>query len=307
MSILETIGGLLGDAATKLHISVLNGNDTSHSPKNTKKLKIVEKDKTKTVDKSRTKNVDKSVHTHTSTHNHYYVLQVPNQLQPDNLPAEVAPLVKAYQEKQITYVTAEQQKEVSAVLAFEQDPHIKSLLTFFKDKLNSHDYNLLRTGLYLKYLRTNNTEEARKQWKRILLNNSKRDRRVINLAGADYFNTYFRPLYKELAKGDDASARFKKQFDDIIDDMHFVVFVGAEMSVGEVVSEVLEKATKNIRYGVKDEIIYIHAAGSGVQTVEDAVVELRRTFSNIVKKRTTKSHKMLIKASVYYRENTLDK
>lgn len=293
MTILDTIGGLLNDAAARIHINVLSGNNNSNSPKNIKKLK--------------NKTVDKSVHIDNSVHNNLYVIQIPDQLLQGDVTSELMPLVDAYQEKQIAYVASEQQKEIADVLIFEQDPHVKSLLNFFNGKLIQRDYILLRTGLYIKYLRNNNQDEARKQWRRIQLNNTNRDRRVINLAGADYFNTYFRPLYKELAKDNNGLANFKKQFEYIIDDMHFVVFVGADMNTADIVREVIEKATKNIRYGIKDDVIYIHAAGNSVKTVEKAIIELLLTFPDISIKRNSKSGKNLIKVSVRYRVNNFDK
>lgn len=299
MPIWDTIGDLLGNAAAKIHIDVLSGNDNSNSPKNINKNKQVEK--------SRIKIIDKSVHNDNSVHNHLTIIQVSGQLPQGSVPEELAPLVRAYEDKEIAYVASEQQNEISGVLAFEQDPHIVSVLKFFNGKLTGRDYALLRTGLYLKYLRKNNPEEARKQWELIKSNNTNRDRRVINLAGADYFNTYFRPLYKELDKESDSLSNFRKQFENIIDDMHFVVFVGSDMSVSEIVNDVNEKTLKNIRYGVKDEIIYIHAAGGSVGTVEKAIPELRSIFPDMAVKRNLKSGKNLIKVSIRYRINKLDK
>jgi len=296
MSILDTIGGILSNAASSLHIHILSGNNTSNSPKTINKQKVVDKSRDKTVTSIK---IDNSV-------KNFYVLQVPS-FTACEIPSELAPLVSEYNKKGIAYVAFEQQQEVTDVLTFEQDQHINGLLKFFKDKLIPRDYVLLRTGLYLKHLRDNNQEEARKQWKRIKLNNTTRDRRVINLAGADYFNTYFRPLYKELQKEKNCLSNFRKQFDDIIDDMHFVVFVGADMSVGEIIRELTEKTSKNIRYGIKDDIIYIHAAGNSTVILEKSIEELRLIFPDIKVKRNIRSGKKLIKVSVWYRINKLDK
>ncbi len=307
MSLLETLGSLLGigDDQAKLHLDVLSGNDNSHSPKDTKKAKLIEKSKTrtKTIDKSRTKTVDKSTYIDNSVH---YNFQLPA-VDPLNLPQVVQPLLEAYEQKQITYVTEQHQAEVTNVLTFEQHPQIRSVLTFFENKLTPRDFALVRTGIYIRHLHsTNQREEANRQWKAISNNNSNRDKRVIKLASANYFTTYFRPLFNELAQGGpDPEGRFRRLFDDIIDDMRFAIFVSAEMGVGELVGEVMYKAKRNIHYGVRDDVIYIHAAGASCRTVEAAVEELSATFPKIVLKPISKPGQQLIKASVYYRQNNL--
>lgn len=285
MSILDRIGGFLGDALSKLHITVLSGNNTSHSPK--------------IIDSPVTNN-------HSTNITNNFTLQINGPIDPNQIPLELRSLVEAYKNKQITFVNVEQQRELANLLDFENaNPHAKSQLAFFKGKLKQQDLNLLRTGLYLWHLRgSNRSEETNKQWKHIHDNNSKRDRRIINLAGADYFNTYFRPLYKELAKDSLDAVKFQAIFDSIIDDMHFVVFVGSEMGVGQVIGEVVEKARKNLQYGVTDEIIYIHAAGNSVKIVNEAITDLKQSFPKIVIKRT--QGKRLLKVSVYYKTNHLE-
>jgi hypothetical protein len=297
MSVMDSIGGFLADAAAKLHISVLSGNNNSHSPKDIDSVKLVRKNAKKII--------DKSTHNDFSTHTtNNLTLQITGPIDPSLIPVELQPLVEAYKNKQITFVTAEQQNEVANLLNFEKtDQHAKSQLDFFKGKLAQADLNLIRTGLYLKHLRdTNQTDEANKQWRYITNNNTKRDRRIINLAGASYFNTYFRPLYKELSKDGANNDEFEQTFNTLINNMHFVVFVGSEMGVGELIGEVAEKAAKNIKYGVKDEIIYIHAAGNSIKTVEEALKDLRLMYGKVTTKRTP--GKRLLKVSVYYRVDT---
>lgn len=322
MSLKETIAGFLSEAGTRLHI--LDGNTVQTQANRTDspntKTKSVEKriykSKRKTIDKSVDKSVDNSDNSLTiidksdhSTHNHYHTVVLvadPSAFTGTELPASAVPIGEEYQKNQLAFIAENARTAASSVSSSENEPQTRALLRLFKGLLNPYDYSLLRSGLYLRYLHETNVEEESKQWRLIKKNRNWRDKRVINLASAGYFDTYFRRLFKEiradygLEELELAKEEFRRIFEQTIETMHFVVFVSADMQVGQIIGDVNEKAEKNIKYGVRDEVIYIHAAGhEGVKHAKDAVSELKKKY---VIKTITKSRGRVYKATVYYRK-----
>jgi hypothetical protein len=224
----------------------------------------------------------------------------------DDIRKELKPIIDAYENKQAVFIADEPKKVLSDVTLHEQDSMVRGLLRFFRPKLSTRDYQLMRTGLYLKYLRDNDrTVEANRLWKQISENNGPREKTLINLASAGYFHTYFRPLYKQLLKTENAQRKFNKEFEKILDDVTFAIFVHVQMPAEDVVKKVKQKAIKNIRYGVKVETISLHATGNTcVGTVQEAVRLLRPIFPSI-KVKSEPGGLVIVTATIDYRTNTL--
>ncbi|HEU4914310.1 MAG TPA: hypothetical protein VFT16_02790 [Candidatus Saccharimonadales bacterium] len=219
------------------------------------------------------------------------------------------PLIDQFENKQVAFLAEDSQQLITDIKNHEQDPYLRGLLKFFKHRLTPADYQLMRTGLYLKFLRENRkTEEAKKLWAQTTAGQRLRERRVIELASADYFGTFFRPLFKQLMKADAlvAQKRFDKEYEAILSDMRFAIFVHGGMKEDEIVDKVVKKAISNIRYGVKAEVISLHATGTTqVQRVKSAIKKLRNTFPAMTVS-TKPSGTEIIRVDIEYRKNDID-
>lgn len=298
---------LLSGSESSFHFDFLKFNQTG------------DRQVTKQTDKKKTEssfNTDNS--SESSAVNNYFgnvtINHVTLQLGPDGqLPPEtieaLKPVVDKFNDKQLSFVTEQDKQLVRSVVSHEQsDPDTRGVLKFFNSRLNSRDYQLLRTGLYLKFLRdTGETIKVKDQWKQVTEGSSLRERRIIELASADYFSTFFRPLYKEFERADRniAGKRFDKEFESILDDMNFAIFVHSGMSQTKIIEKVTKKAISNIKYGVRGDVIAVHATGATlVGRVRGAVKKLRQTFTSISIDTRPKDTD-IIKAEIQYRQNSL--
>lgn len=218
---------------------------------------------------------------------------------------ELEPLAKAYQRKEVMFLADDAKATVDKALQFEGNPHVKSLLNFFKDKLPLKDFQLLRTGLYMRHLtEQGEVEQVGRLTESMAGSSSERDRRIVNLASAGYYNTYFRPLYKQLSVKTNGHELFLDEYTNVLDNMTFAIFVHPKMREQELTTKVIERAVKNIRYGVRTETITLHAMGGNVKTVESALPAITAKFSRVKIKRPAKSLPV-IRVIIYYTENSL--
>lgn len=218
---------------------------------------------------------------------------------------KLRPVIDAYENKEVMFLADQSKTLVDHTREFETDPHVKGLLLFFKDKLPVHDYALLRTGLYLKHLTDENeTEQIHIIQQQYQEKSNERDRRIINLASAGYFSTYFRPLYKTLSKHSNLNELFMQEYNNVLDNMTFAIFVHSHMTKEALIESVISRAVKNIRYGVRKETITVHAMGKNVEIVDEALPELKAKFTHIKTKRPVRNLP-IIRVSIFYSENKL--
>ena len=224
--------------------------------------------------------------------------------------AALAPFNHLFEQKQIAFVAEQEKKTISDIKAFEDDPDVRGLLKFFRHRLKPNDFLRLRTGLYLKYLgEAGRTEEVKTYWRQVTVGQRQRDRRIIELASAGYFTTFFRPLYKLLMKANAQTAekRFSEEFEAILEDMRFAIFISSNKSIDDIYDIVIKKAIRNIKYGSTTEIISLHAAGARqVSRVMKAVDKLREIFPVVDTPTTEPRNTAIIRIDIAYRKNNLD-
>lgn len=192
---------------------------------------------------------------------------------------ELKPLMQGYENKEVLFLGQDEKKLYGNVRTFEDTPEARGLLRFFKNKIPARHFALMRTGLYIKYLRTTGKKEDAQMIRDQLseLADAK-ERRIVNLASAGYYQTYFRPLYNELSKQPNGVEQFNQEYNQALDVLNFAIFVHFGMSVNDVVEKVTERAVKNIKYGVRIDTITVHGIGVNVETVKEAVAILRPKF-----------------------------
>lgn len=221
----------------------------------------------------------------------------------------LAPLIEQFEQKQIAFLATEQKEVVADIHSFEDSSEIRGLLKFFRHRLKPNDLLRMRTGLYIKHLNdTGNFKQANAYWRQVTVGMRQRDRRIIELASTDYFKTFFRPLFKQFMKAnaETAQKRFTKEFEAILEDMRFAIFISSSLSVEEIVATVTKKAIKNIKYGSKTEVISLHAAGlQQVERVRQAATLLRGSFP-IMQISPVPKNVAIIRVNIEYRKNNLD-
>lgn len=315
----EMVGKFLEGAGQSLRVNVTSNVDSSRtqSPNNklTKKSggrksaeKTVIKAKEGDVDASSTNKGVQIDSVHIDTINLIVNQSPQSNFTMDDLPSGMQLLAQAFENKEISFVTAVEQQTLSEALNFEKKPTIAALLEYFKPRLSPRHLNLMRTGLYIRHLNETDPAKVRAEWQKIQSNTDRVERRIINLASAGYFENYFEPLAQSYDEEEDGIEHFKDEFEQIIDSPHFVVFVSAEMTPGGLVREVIIKARKNIKFRVRDEFIYVHAmGGASIATVQTAVEDLREIYQRVEEMPIDdKIKNPAVRYKVYYRE-PLDK
>lgn len=220
--------------------------------------------------------------------------------------SQLQPLLDTFDDKQVLFLADEPKRILSDIMAHEQSDEVRGLLKFFKSKLNTRDYQLMRTGLYIKFLRESDRQnESTKVWKQFSLNSTAREKRIVNLASAGYYHTFFRPLYKQLNRGQNGEARFKKEYESILDDLTFAIFVHTNMSTEQIVQRVIDRAIKNIKYGVKTDTISVHATGPQLVARVKSAVQLLKTIFPTIKMVSTPRGTEIIKVLIEYRNHNL--
>lgn len=133
------------------------------------------------------------------------------------------------------------------------------ILSFFKDKIPPNDLPILKASLYLKHL-LDSRQETAKVKNEIILRFGDRGRNISNLCSANYFLSWFKPLYEEISKSPNFTLdRFIAIYDEIVHNLPFTIFVNAGMKEEEVKQIITEKIESMKNYGLEN--LYIHGIG----------------------------------------------
>lgn len=187
---------------------------------------------------------------------------------------------------------------------FENDQGVSELILFFEDKISQSDMNLLRTGLYEAYLIENNEWDMAQQVKRNAVNRfGPRGKNIINLASGGYFGTHIRPLYEALyGQSDFEMSVFRKEYEQIVNELPFAIFVHSGSSKEDILSQLEDKADRNVKYGVSEDTIILNGFGANADRIEELVPDLQKRFSKIAPSIQYLGDLKTIQLSVYYRE-----
>jgi hypothetical protein len=107
-----------------------------------------------------------------------------------------------------------------------------------------------------------------------------------NLCTAGYLENWFLPLHQELVRqnANDAGlarSRFRKIYNNIVDDLPWTIFVSGTMPAAKLVSSIVEKMRNNSELGVRH--LNLHALGpSNVKKVARALPEIMERTGAIV-------------------------
>ena len=152
---------------------------------------------------------------------------------------------------------------------------VQQLLKYFKGKIPPYDFVVLRQAIYIKKLfdEGGNSEVIYRLKGEVIKEYGKRGLNICNLYSSGYFDTAIKPLYEEIKKQEFDEDVFLKNYDIIINEEAFAVFVSGNMSLSTVRDTVRKKMKRNIKYGIKT--VTIHGIGqSNVSKISDVISEL---------------------------------
>jgi hypothetical protein len=194
-------------------------------------------------------------------------------------------LQSSFDEGGVIYVDDDSKRLVDSVKAAEGDSDNGDIVAYFKDKLNTQDWQLLRSGLYISYLVKQGmpTQNIRKS---VIDTYGERGKNLLNLASSGHFSTHIKPLYEELSKAPNFSqSMFYDELERILKEMPFAFFVNSRANPQGLCDVVNDKIEQAKLYAVKEKKIYLHGWGPNVKTIEDCLDMLDDSLRIVINKR----------------------
>lgn len=221
---------------------------------------------------------------------------------PEALEALRSIIIPAFEEDEVLFLKEESTQLLQGYRNFTHDPNISNLLDFFKGKINETDLRLLETGLYEKHLiETDDVSKAQQIKKDVMSVHGVRGKNILNLASGGYFETHIKPLYEALAQ-ESNEGQFKQEYEKIISDLPFTIFVHSGLGSESVLKLLDDKVKQNIQYGVKEETIIINGFGQNADLIEGLIPNLMKEYKKVAPSVTYLGNLKTIKVAVYYRE-----
>lgn len=212
-------------------------------------------------------------------------------------------ILPQFEEGRLKTLQADSNELLFGIKAFKQEPETKTVLEFFKGKITESDLRLVESGMYEAYLLRHDQIDKAKLVKSGIQNRyGNRGLNIVNLASRGYYATHIMPLYvalEEVGRADD----FAMEYEQILRDIPFAIFVHRGTNEETLLAQVVEKAKKNIRYGVEEETITINGFGSTADVVEKLVPLLNEKFKRVAPVVNYLGTLKSIQVTVYYRDN----
>lgn len=197
----------------------------------------------------------------------------------------LAVLKQGFKDGDVVFIGDEQKRLVDTVERSEAENDPEGVVEFFKDKLSSIDWQILRSGIYISYLVEKGmpTQHVRSG---IIASHGTRGKNLLNLASSGHFATHIKPLYEELSQDPDFTRdTFDAEFEIILKEMPFAIFVNSASSPQSIADDIKIRQEKARDYSVDKRKVFIHGWGSNVKTIEDALELLDKSMKVYVKKR----------------------
>jgi hypothetical protein len=209
----------------------------------------------------------------------------------------------AFENDDVAFILSESKTLLEGYKDFEESGETHELKSFFKDKISDTDFRLLETGLYIRFL-IDNEQSTSKIKNDVIRQYGPRGKNIVNLASADYYSTHIKPLYEALSEQEGfEETDFKQEYEKIIVELPFAIFVNGGQSGKDILKDINDKAARNIKYGVSENIIVLHGYGSNAETIESILLELNKTYQRIAPSTQYIGHLKVITVDIYYKEH----
>lgn len=211
-------------------------------------------------------------------------------------------ILPAFESNEILLIEEESKQLLHSYKEFRDEPGNADLLEFFKGKIEQPDLTLLESGLYESHLiATGQLDKAQQIKEDIIKRYGQRGKNIINLASAGYYATHIKPLYEALQE-QGLSDTFLPEYNQIIDEMPFAIFVHSGITEEKALELLYEKAEKNIQYGVREDTIILNGFGPNAERIESLIPTLKRKYQRVASTVTYLGTLKTVQVAVYYRE-----
>lgn len=174
----------------------------------------------------------------------------------------------------------------------ENENKTKALLDFFREIIPDDDFTILRSAIYIKGRFDEGAphNEIYTLKGELMAEYGVRGRKINNLLSSGYFESMLMPLYTEMAKQPGFTKNdFLEQYNLIIDEEAFAIFVPGWMMADELAPIIHKKIRKNVKYGVN--FVTIHGIGrENVESIKDILGDIEINYPVIRKKLEEKNN-----------------
>lgn len=189
---------------------------------------------------------------------------------------KIREIVRSTHNEGIAVLSSTSQERIRDIKSKEEEPDVKSLLNFFRDKIPTDDYSILRAAIYIDKLARDGLgyKEVYRLKGEIANKFGGRGYKICNLYALGYFETMIMPLYEEFnQQGFFDRKKFLYKYNTIINEEAFAIFVPDIMEKDEVKSAIKLKIARNLKYGIKD--VTIHSKGKyNITKVREAIADI---------------------------------
>lgn len=211
-------------------------------------------------------------------------------------------ILPAFEANEILLIEDESKQLLHSYKEFRDEPGNAELLEFFKGKVPQSDVTLLESGLYEAHLiATGQLDKAQQVKEDIIKRYGQRGKNIINLASAGYYATHIKPLYEAL-QDQGLSDTFLPEYNQIIDEMPFAIFVHSGITKEKALELLYEKAETNIQYGVREDTIILNGFGPNAERIESLIPTLNNKYQRVASTVTYLGDLKTVQVAVYYRE-----
>ncbi len=188
---------------------------------------------------------------------------------------QVRELLDMFREHGVMLVDKKSAGEVAEYNDYAKNSRDRSLIDFFRNRIPDLDLQVLKTGLYIRYLTEQQEFEKVKRIRANAVRANGRAQNIINLVSEGYFESYIKPIFEE-ADGWDVL----EHYNEVVTYLPEMVFVNNEMSIMDIVDKVESKISQRERYHAV-EVRRIMVNGIGIQCVQNimgAQLELSKRY-----------------------------
>lgn len=216
---------------------------------------------------------------------------------------KVKEIVKSAQRESITIILDETQEQINDIKLNEAKPEVRKLLTQFKDIIPPHDYIALRSAIYIDKLAREGLgyKQVYRMKGEVARKFGGRGLKICNIYAVGYFETVIKPLYEEFIQdGYFDKKNFLREYNIIINEEAFAIFVPDIMDENEVKNTIKVKIIRNLQYGRKD--VTIHAKGiNNKAKVTKAIFDIEEEGEYPIINKEIEETQNTILAQLYFR------
>lgn len=195
----------------------------------------------------------------------------------------------AIQSNQFEIPTESSKEKLKEVEEFTTGFSDKEVYSFVSEKIPKEDKYIWLSALMLKQANDDKNRDKVKQIKeQMVLDHQQKGRNIANICSAGYLEEYIIPWYTHYIEGNNDEASFLENYKSIVDDLLFIVFVGAGQEVKEIKLEIENKIQTLIN--AHKEHLFIHAIGeANIEKAEQVILEIKEEIPDIkdINKTTT--------------------